>query len=66
MEILPVHCGAGSVKVNYYWSIPRGDYYFFSHKGGDYAREGNYLREAIIFNIAHWTSSTKYFVLFSL
>ena len=39
---------------------------FFSPKGpGDYSREGNFSREAIISNIAHWKSFSKYFVLFS-
>ena len=37
---------------------------FFAQKGGDYSREGDYLREAIISNIAHWKSCPKYFVLF--
>ena len=40
----------------------RGRLLLFSH---NYSREGNYFREAIILNIAHWKSSTKYFVLFS-
>ena len=31
--------------------------WFFAHKGGDYSRE------AIILNIAHWKSCPKYFVL---
>ena len=39
---------------------------FFSPKGpGDYSRDGNFSREAIISNIAHWKSFSKYFVLFS-
>ena len=39
---------------------------FFSPKGpGDYSRDGNFSKEAIISNIAHWKSFSKYFVLFS-
>ena len=34
----------------------RGLLLLFSH---NYSREGNYFREAIILNIAHWKSSTK-------
>ena len=37
---------------------------FFAQKGGNYSREGDYLREKIISNIAHWKSCPKYFVLF--
>ena len=33
---------------------------------GDYLREDDYSREAIILNIVHWRSCPKYFVLFSL
>ena len=40
-------------------------YFFFSPKGGDYWREGNYSREAIISNIAHSKSFSEYFVLLS-
>ena len=36
---------------------------FFAHKGDDYSREGYYLREAVISNIAHWKSCPNYFVL---
>ena len=32
---------------------------FIAQKGGDYSREGDYLREAIISNIAHWKSCPK-------
>ena len=39
---------------------------FFAQKGGNYSREGDYLREAIISNIAHWKSCPKCFVLFSI
>ena len=42
-----------------------GHYFFLSLKGGDDWREGNYWREAIISNIAHWKSFSKYFVLFA-
>ena len=37
----------------------------FAQKGGDYSREGNYLREAIYPNIAPWKLCPKYFVLLS-
>ena len=54
---------------NYNTVFPRiiasGDYLFFAQKRGDYLREGGYLREAIISNIAHWKSCPNYFVLFS-
>ena len=44
--------------------IAAGDYFFFAQNGngGDYLGEGNYSREAIISNIAHWKSCPKYFV----
>ena len=44
--------------------IARGDHFSFRTKGGDYSREGDYLREAIISlsNIALWKSCPKYFV----
>ena len=38
---------------------------YMRKKWGDYSREGDYSIEAIISNIAHWTSCPKYFVLFS-
>ena len=37
----------------------------FSQKGADYPREGDYLREAMISNIAQWKFYPKYFVLLS-
>ena len=41
--------------------IVGGDYFFFfAQKGGDYSREGDYSRGAIISNIAHWKSCLKY------
>jgi len=40
-------------------------YYFFTPKGGDYLREGDYSRETIISNIAHWKLCPKNFVLLS-
>ena len=44
-----------------------GTIFFFSAtKGGDYSRQDDYLKEAIISNIAHWKSCHKYFVLLSL
>ena len=39
--------------------------FFFTQKGGDYSREGEYLRGVIISNIAHWKLCPKYFVLLS-
>ena len=39
---------------------------FFAHKGGDYSREGDHLREAIISNIAYWKSCPKYFVYYAI
>ena len=36
---------------------------FFALKEGDYLREGDNSREAIILNIAHWKLCPKYFVL---
>ena len=38
--------------------------YLFAQKGGNYSREGDYLREAIISNIAYWKSCPKFCVLF--
>lgn len=35
---------------------------FFAPKGGDFSREGNYLRKAIISNISHRRLCPKYFV----
>ena len=40
--------------------------FFFTHKGTNYSREGDYEREAIIPTIGHWKSCHKYFVLSSL
>ena len=58
-----------TLPIPSFWKVYRtslnniwGRLLLFSH---NYSREGNYFREAIILNIAHWKSSTKYFVLFS-
>ena len=44
------------ISLNNSW----GRLYLFRTKRGDYSREGDYLREAIILNIDHWKSRPKY------
>ena len=39
--------------------IARGDYFLFLAKRGDYSREGDYSRKAIISTIAYWKSCSK-------
>ena len=39
---------------------------FFAHKGGDYSRKSDYLREAIISNIAYRKPCPKYFVYYAI
>ena len=48
------------------WLLSGAIISFFAHKGGDYSREGDYLREAIISNVAYWKSSPKYFVYYAI
>ena len=48
------------------WLLSGAIISFFAHKGSDYSREGDYLREAIISNIAYWKSSPKYFVYYAI
>ena len=43
--------------------IAGGDYFYFSTKRGDYSREGDFSREAIVSNISHRRWRSKYFVL---
>ena len=45
--------------------IAGGDY-FFTQKGGNYLREGDYSRKAIISNIAHRKLCPKYFIYFPI
>ena len=44
------------ISLNNSW----GWLFLFRTKRGDYSREGDYLREAIILNIDHWKSRPKY------
>ena len=63
MAIIQVKC---SSKVNtlFRWIITRSDYFYFSPQTwGDYSREGDYFREAVISNISHWKSGPKYISL---
>ena len=46
------------------WLLSGAIISFFAHKGGDYSRKSDYLREAIISNIAYWKSCPKYYFVY--
>ena len=48
------------------WLLSGAIISFFAHKGGDYSRKSDYLREAIISNIAYWKPCPKYFVYYAI